>query len=128
MKWLLLFFPLGLFAQRDIVYSPQDSMYLVPIERAQILELKARSYEELVPIVDSLVNYGETTAREAQKLADELYQLQLDFAAETELHGYVIAEYRKKCNKPNFFEKIGRAVVKGAAQFLFRILEYDKGR
>jgi len=82
-------------AQRPILYNPQDSTYIIPAERAALLELQARQYQLLRPVADSLY---VVVWQQQQQIAELQQQL-------------------NKAKQPNIFERVGYYIIGGVVRF-----------
>lgn len=82
-------------AQRPILYNAQDSTYIIPAERAALLELQARQYRLLRPVADSLY----VVVWQQQQQIVELQQQLI------------------KAKEPNFFERAGYYIIGGIVRF-----------
>lgn len=112
---------------RAILYSPTDSTFLIPKERAQILEQKARAFESLVPVVDSLTRYAESQTATSQRLAEEIFLLEQELVLEAEATSQALMDCRKlqaAKHEPNIFERLGYAVSVGIAKFALNTIQY----
>ncbi len=79
--------------QRPIIYMPEDSMYLIPKERAEILDKKARQYHALLIVVDSL-----------NLERDKMLQDQSNLRKQNK-------ELTEQLNTPSPYDRVGKFVV-----------------